>query len=115
MDQDNTIMTNADKYNYFWERVVPLLLKRLKQVSVCRSGSIFYGNFPGKQLCATPFWDGAEGIDCQWTDDDGVGLRGDTIPYDVTGDPELDYLHYYRAVENYLESFMKNHNDQTNL
>ena len=46
-------MTNTEKYEYFWEQVVPLLLKRLKQVSVCRSGSIIYGNFPGKQLCAT--------------------------------------------------------------
>ena len=36
--------------------------------------------------------------------EDGKGLRGDTIPYDVTGDPELDYCAYYRAVENYLES-----------
>jgi hypothetical protein len=34
--------------------------------------------------------------------EDGTGLRGDTIPYDVTGDPELDYCAYYLAVENYL-------------
>ena len=46
----------------------------------------------------------SDGIDCQWMTEDGKGLRGDTIPYDVTGDPELDYCAYYRAVENYLEA-----------
>lgn len=97
-------MTNAEKYDYFMEQVVPLLLKRMKNASVCRSGSIFYGNFPGKQFCATPFWEGTDGIDCQWMTEDGAGLRGDTTPYDVTGDPELDYCAYYRAVENYLEA-----------
>ena len=97
-------MNNKEKYEYFWEQVVPLLLKRLKHLSVCRSGSIFYGNFKDRVFCATPFWNEVDGIDCQWMTEDGAGLRGDTIPYDVTGDPELDYCAYYRAVENYLKA-----------
>jgi hypothetical protein len=108
-------MTNAEKYEYFWDQVVPLLLKRLKHVTLCRSGSIFYGNFKDRVFCATPFWDGTDGIDCQWMTEDGKGLRGDTIPYEVTGDPELDYCAYYRAVENYLEAGQSNSLTPTDL
>jgi hypothetical protein len=102
-------MKNKEKYEYFWDQAVPLLVKRLKKVILCRSGAIIYGDFPGKHFCATPFWDGTDGIDCQTMTEDGVGLRGDTISYDVTGDPELDYCAYYRAVENYLEE--RSHTD----
>jgi hypothetical protein len=95
-------MTNSEKYDYFWEQVVPLLMKRLKHVDVCRSGAICYGTFDERVLWATPYWQDADGIDCQWETREGKGLKGDIIPYTVTGNPELDYLNYYMAVENYL-------------
>jgi hypothetical protein len=101
-------MNNKEKYDYFWEKVAPLLVKRMKTVDLCRSGSILYNIFnvqeSNRLMYATPFWDGTDGVNVQWTNDDGVGLGGDTIPWDITGDPELDCLRYYRVVENYLDA-----------
>jgi hypothetical protein len=106
-------MNRTEKYEYFWNQVAPLLVKRVNTVDLCRSGSIIYCTFElepsdRRLMFATPFWNGVQGIDVQWTNDDGVGLGGDTIPWDISGDPEVDLLRYYRVVENYIEA-MESH------
>jgi hypothetical protein len=108
----NTFHSDKDKYDYFWEDVLPLLQKRLKNIDCCRSGSVMYGSFPTCTLCATPFWVDEQGINCQWSSPNGDESYGsDTIPWDVTGEPELDALRYYHIMESYIEA-VERHDDE---